>query len=138
MMQHEFEKLAGYEVSHDDYHKIIEPMYMATDLSKHEFVKCLDKKRFALKSKKQLLNEAKKLSESLKETCEHYTDTENENRFEAILKELQERFGGYWRANRKNCYVRDRGCSFPAEIVHYDSEWNVVERFELAKAYWEN
>ena len=44
MMKHEFEKLAGYEVSYEDYTKIIEPMYMATDLSKAEFVKCIDRK----------------------------------------------------------------------------------------------
>lgn len=48
MMKHEFEAIAGYEVSTEDYEKIIEPMYMATTLSKVEFVKCLDKKRFAM------------------------------------------------------------------------------------------
>lgn len=48
MMQYEFEALAGYSVSTEDYIKIIEPMYMATNLDKAEFVKCLDKKRFAI------------------------------------------------------------------------------------------
>lgn len=38
MMKHEFERLAGYEVSAEDYNNIIEPMYMATDLSKEDFV----------------------------------------------------------------------------------------------------
>lgn len=50
MMKHEFEELAGYEVSNEDYDKVIEPMYMALNMSKAEFVKCLDKKRFAKKS----------------------------------------------------------------------------------------
>lgn len=39
MMKHEFEALAGYEVSFEDYNRIIEPMYMATELSKEDFVK---------------------------------------------------------------------------------------------------
>lgn len=48
MMKHEFEALAGYEVSFEDYNRVIEPMYMATELSKEDFVKCIDRKRFAL------------------------------------------------------------------------------------------
>lgn len=46
MMKHEFETLAGYEVSREDYDNIIEPMYMATNLSKQDFVKTISKKRF--------------------------------------------------------------------------------------------
>ena len=42
MMWKEFEEIAGYEVSYEDYANVIEPMYMATELSKREFVKCLD------------------------------------------------------------------------------------------------
>lgn len=34
MRKKEFEDLVGYEVSNEDYTKIIEPMYMATGLSK--------------------------------------------------------------------------------------------------------
>lgn len=51
MMKREFEEIAGYEVSNEDYYEIIEPMYMALNLSKSEFVKCMDKKRFAQKPK---------------------------------------------------------------------------------------
>lgn len=137
MMKHEFEAIAGYEVSNEDYNNIIEPMYMATNLNKQDFVKCIDKKRFALKTQKQLLNEAKKISEQLKETCEHFTDFETEKKFDGIVEELQERFGGYWRTSRKNCYCEGRGCTFPSVIVHYDYNYNVIERFELSKAYWE-
>lgn len=46
MMKQEFEMLAGYAVSQEDYNKIIEPMYMATNLSKEDFIKCVDRKRF--------------------------------------------------------------------------------------------
>ena len=46
MMHKEFEAIAGYEVSYEDFINIIEPMYMATNLSKQEFVKTLNKKFF--------------------------------------------------------------------------------------------
>lgn len=49
MMKQEFERLAGYEVSAEDYNNIIEPMYMATDLSKQEFVKTINRKAFEVK-----------------------------------------------------------------------------------------
>lgn len=49
MMKSEFEALAGYEVSNEDYNKIIEPMYMATDLSKADFIKTISRKRFEVK-----------------------------------------------------------------------------------------
>lgn len=57
MMKHEFEAIAGYEVSVSDYDNIIEPMYMATELNKAEFVKVISKERFALKSREELIQE---------------------------------------------------------------------------------
>ena len=44
MMWKEFEELAGYEVSFETYNNVIEPMYMATNMSKQEFVKVLNRK----------------------------------------------------------------------------------------------
>lgn len=49
MTKQEFEKIAGYDVTFEDYTKIIEPMYMATTLNKQDFVKTLNKKTFAKK-----------------------------------------------------------------------------------------
>ena len=49
MMWEEFERIAGYEVTQEDYTQKIEPMYMATDMSKQDFVKTLNKKTFAKK-----------------------------------------------------------------------------------------
>lgn len=49
MMKHEFEALAGYEVSNEDYDNIIEPMYYATNLSKQDFIKSLNRKAFEVK-----------------------------------------------------------------------------------------
>ncbi|MDO4295039.1 MAG: hypothetical protein Q4D90_02635 [bacterium] len=46
MTQQEFEKIAHTKVSCDVYHDVIEPMYMATPLSKEEFVKSLNLNRF--------------------------------------------------------------------------------------------
>ena len=50
MMHHEFEQIAGYEVSYEDYTNIIEPMYMATNLSKQDFVKTINRKAFEKKA----------------------------------------------------------------------------------------
>lgn len=49
MMKHEFEEIAGYEVSDDTYNKVIEPMYMATYMSKYDFVKLINRKAVELK-----------------------------------------------------------------------------------------
>lgn len=46
MMQREFEALAGITVTTADYDNIIEPMYMATGLSKQDFIKTLNLKFF--------------------------------------------------------------------------------------------
>ena len=87
MMKHEFEELAGYEVSTEDYDKIIEPMYMATNLTKQEFVQTINKKRFALKPLKKIVKEMRECAASLKETCTHYTDFETKDRLEALINE---------------------------------------------------
>lgn len=92
MIKWEFEKLAGYEVSEEDYNKIIEPMYMATNLSKEEFVKCIDKKRFALKTKKQYIVEMKKIAKHLYDTCDKYYDSEAREKLKAIADEYVTRF----------------------------------------------
>lgn len=91
MMKFEFEKLAGYEVSTSDYIKIIEPMYMASSLSKEEFVKTISKKRFALKPIKSYIKEMKKLASELKESCTHYTDYEKKEKLDSVIREYIER-----------------------------------------------
>lgn len=49
MMKVEFERLAGIEVTSETYETIIEPMYMATNLSKADFIKTLNLKQLAKK-----------------------------------------------------------------------------------------
>ena len=55
MMKYEFEQLAGYEVSTEDYNNIIEPMYYSTNLSKEDFIKTINRKAFEVKSEPKKL-----------------------------------------------------------------------------------
>lgn len=66
MMKWEFEKIAGYDVTSEDFENIINPMYMATDLDKESFVKCLDRKRFE-HIDKDYVAEYAKLKKEIKE-----------------------------------------------------------------------
>lgn len=135
MMKVEFENLAGYEVSNDYYNNIIEPMYMATNLSKEEFVKVIDKKRFSLKTKKQYIAEMKKIAKHLRDTCEHYTDYKAINKLNALAEEYKERLFAYgFLINSKYTLehlVECRGCSYPAKIEYYNSQYHTIETIEL-------
>lgn len=52
-MKHEFEQIAGYEVSNETYDTIIEPMYMATAMSKQDFIKTLNRKALEYKPERK-------------------------------------------------------------------------------------
>ncbi len=91
MTHEEFEKLAGYEVSLADYQDIIEPMYMATNLNKLDFVECLNKKRFALVPLKNLINDMRECAASLKESCTHYIDNETQEFLDNLVEQYIER-----------------------------------------------
>lgn len=134
MLRDEFQKIAGYEVSSSDYYNIIEPMYMATELSKEEFVKVLNRKRFALRTEKQIIQAMKKEAQHLAETCEHYTDNEAEDRLENLRIEYMERFCYAALIEREYTYPEiKRGCTYPNELVIYDLHGNEVERIALVK-----
>ena len=131
MMKHEFEALAGYEVTREDYDKIIEPMYMATDLNKEEFVKCIDRKRFALKTKAELKRAMRKEANRLYEICNHCHDFESEERLEKLAREYATRFFGYdarltrgvgYYIRREYQYPGMRGCSYPADLIILSGE----------------
>jgi len=143
MMKHEFEELAGYEVSWSDYQNIIEPMYMATNLTKQEFVKVIDKKRFALPTKAQIIREMKALAKTIFEGCGIRTYHEEEAKLWELAKQYAERFWGlhwvtdmdaylYFTKGYAYCGVeQDRGCTFIRELVigYKDLEY---ERIKLA------
>lgn len=128
MMWSEFEELAGYEVSYETYSKVIEPMYMALpeNITKQQFVKMLDKKAFALPTKRQVVNQMKKIANHLYEICGHYEDFEAKREIERIAKEYAKRFYGLDWVNDSKAYVffnhgyeydNMRGCSYPRELV---------------------
>lgn len=56
MMKYEFEQIANIEVTDDTYASIIEPMYLTTGLSKHDFVKILNLKALAAPQPKKEKN----------------------------------------------------------------------------------
>jgi len=131
MMKHEFERIAGYEVSTEDYNNIIEPMYMATDLSKEDFVKVIDKKRFALKPLKKIVKEMKECAESLKESCTHYTDSETKERLNSLALEYAERKYG----KTAQFLINDRerfACYYPISIdIHSTDTYKTLEKVML-------
>lgn len=127
MMKYEFEKLAGYEVSNQDYDNIIEPMYMAINVSKQDFVKMIDKKRFALPTPQKLMKELKADAAHMFDICGRYNDFECEHRMEATAKYYAKRkFGIDW-SNDTTAFVYfihgyefpelKRGCTYPETLV---------------------
>lgn len=135
MMQNEFEALAGYEVSTEDYNNIIEPMYMATNMSKQEFVKVIDKKRFALTPLKQIVKEMKKCAESLKETCTHFTDWETKDRLESLTKEYISRKYNIAGARIAEYGINERmfaSCFYPKSVTIYTTKnYQTIETIDL-------
>ena len=133
MMKEEFEKIAGYEVSFDDYNNIIEPMYMATSLTKQEFVETINKKRFALKPISTIKREMRKCADSLKETCDHYTDVETLNQLYKLIGEYIDRKGygesiGYVVTSDQTPFK----CSYPAVIEFYGlNDYRTIDKITL-------
>ena len=135
MRKAEFEALAGYEVTNKDYDEYIEPMYMALNVSKEEFVGMVSKERFAMKTKQQLLKEARRLAKSLKATCDSYTDTETEQALKDVLADLASRYYygmAKFQITTKMCYGTF-GCSYPASVEIYSPKrFETLDSFELA------
>lgn len=129
MMKHEFEALAGYEVSDKDYNEIIEPMYMAIPdrFSKADFVAMIDKKRFALPTPAALLRQVRKEAAHLAEICGRCTDYESEQRMERAAKQYASRKYGLNWSDDMEVYVYflreyeypeiGRGCTYPVTMV---------------------
>lgn len=103
MMKEEFERLAGYEVSFEDYNKVIEPMYMATNLDKVEFVNVIDRKRFEVKHQKS--EEQIQMEESLNEEIKMLkSDVEwYQGRIRMFETYLQDDDSEFWKNEIKTC-----------------------------------
>lgn len=143
MMWKEFEELAGYEVSYEDYNNVIEPMYMAlpAQYSKQDFIKMIDKKRFALKTKKQLVKEMKELADQIREVVEHNGAYDLKDKLRDKAQAYAERFYSFNRNDLNDYFYFNvehtipgtmRGCSFPVELVigHKDTDY---ERLTLIR-----
>ena len=87
MMWNEFIKLAGYYVTYDDYHDIIEPLYMDSELSKKDFINDMSLKKFAFEKNKYIGNL----------TDKDLTDMEKRitAEYETAQKELTEKWNAY-------------------------------------------
>ena len=132
MMHQEFEELAGYEVSAKDYYDISEPMYMATNLSKQEFVKVIDKKRFALRPAKAIVKEMKKVAEHLQDTCTHYTDFEAKEKLESLVNEYIERKGWKGFATYGIHEEMRWSCFYPKSVEIFEAKnYRTIESIEL-------
>ena len=123
MMKHEFEKLAGYEVTNEMYDKVIEPMYMSLEVSKQEFVKMLNKKYFALPTEKECLNRLKAVARKIYEACGHRTTHEEETELQELANEFAARF--YNSEAYLNMKTPPWGCSFVQSIDIYSRLRNV-------------
>lgn len=144
MMWKEFEELAGYEVTYSDYHDIIEPMYMAIpdSISKAEFVKMIDKKRFAIPTAAELLRDIKKEARHLFDICGHCSDFESEKRLQALAKQYAKRKWGIDWDNDIKSYVYilpeykypkiQKGCTFPKTLI-IGRDGQDYERITLVK-----
>lgn len=137
-MWEEFEKLAGYEVTYEDYANVIEPMYNATNLSKAQFVKTLNRKAFDLKYKKQeMIKAMKAICAERKENAEHFTNYDAENQLQILVRKYTETFHRFGTPEiaRKQTF-QTRGCSYPAELIIYggvvNGKYYEIERITLA------
>jgi hypothetical protein len=130
MMREEFEQIAGYEVTWQDYTEIIEPMYMALPegISKQEFVKMIDKKRFALKPLNKIEKEMKKIAEHLKETCNQFTDYDAIEKLRTLAQEYTDRIGA--KGFNINEQIRWT-CYYPVSIDIYGYDYKTWRYIEL-------
>ena len=143
MMWQEFEEIAGYEVSFEDYNNIIEPMYMALpSVSKQDFVKMIDKKRFALPTKKEMVKEMKKIANDIFEKCGRVSTFNEEQELDRLAKKYAKRFYNLDWSNDIKVYVYfnkeyeypeiQRGCTFIKELV-IGRNYSDFERITLVK-----
>ena len=127
MMWEEFEKIAGYKVSFETYNNVIEPMYMAINVSKQEFVKMLDKKAFALPTASEIKKEMKKIAFHLFEICGHSTDWQAEENLMNLAEKYAKMEFGYTRNNPKMWIKYEKGYEYTNERgCHYIKSFTVM------------
>lgn len=99
MLKEEFEKISGIEVSDYNYKNIVEPMYMAVNLDKKDFIKLLNLKALAekggRKNLKYLYDKFMKIAKEYNKKCFYCCDSNIENEIEDIMLTI------------RNCYDKD-------------------------------
>lgn len=147
MMYEEFMELAGYEVEYGTYKDVIEPMYMALPdgITKQQFIAMLDRKAFALPTKKELLKQMRKLAREIYESCEHVCCYSEQEELLKMARAYAQRFYHIdWVNDRRACVYPetakvygDCGNQFITAIVigRLDRNEHFVEyeRIELVK-----
>ena len=133
MMKQEFEELAGYEVSDEAYYNVIEPMYLATNLEKQEFVKCINKKQFALKTKKQLINEAKKIARQF--TTNKITSLDEEFKLEDELEEIRKEIKSRWYPGM-SVYINWEHEVYAHICITYPKSIEIYNKFSGGSVYY--
>lgn len=131
MMKYEFETLAGYEVSTKDYNEIIEPMYMATNLSKEEFVKTISKKRFALRSLKSIIKEMKTIAKEIENNCYIYYTKDLSEQLENLFNEY---IGRKYEGMNVNYFISEGmkfSCFYPMQVEFYNKDYKTLETIDL-------
>lgn len=131
MMKQEFEVLAGYEVSIEDYNKIIEPMYMATSLTKEEFVKTINKKAFALKPLKNIIKEMKQIAKEIERRCTIDGAYDLKGDLGELVKEyIDRKYGTY--AHYIFHDTEKFSCYYPHSIEIYGAKtYKTIEKINL-------
>ena len=132
MMYDEFMKIAGYKVNYDDYKNIIEPLYMAApdNMTKTEFIACLSRKRFEVKTKteRQYINEIKKISQYLYENCGRSSFCDEKSKIEEIRRQLEKQYGYDTLIIKGYEYEEiQRGCTYPKTLILYFNGTKIKE-----------
>lgn len=142
MMWKEFEQIAGYEVSYEDYVNYIEPMYMGLPdgVTKADFVAMIDRKRFALPDPGAIFRKIRKEARHLYDICGRYTDFQSEHRLDDLSKLYAKRKYGLDWAKDPKVFVYfipeyefseiQRGCTYP-EVMVIGREGREYERRKL-------
>lgn len=142
MMWKEFELIAGYKVSFEDYNDYIEPMYMAVGdtVTKQEFVKMIDRSRFALPEPKELLKKVRKQARYLYAICGFKTDNESKKQMKKAADQYAElKYGIKPTDVNARCFFIYGNlkpgvskCTYPKELV-IGRDGLVLERVRLQR-----
>lgn len=131
MFKEEFEKLAGCKVSRLDYFRIIEPMYMATKLTKEEFIKVINVKEFETTPEKEELEKIRLYAEEYRNNVKKDGKFFITEEFNNMVEEFARKFydsNKIWIGAEHDIL----GCMYPCEFQIMNEKTNrVIKTFKL-------